>query len=154
MPAALVFYDVVKSFHIMAVVAGYGLPMAYPLLLPYVRRRHPEAMPGVHEVQHRLNQRLTGPLTVLILIFGAYMASKHHLWGEPWVVVPLVILVIIGGLGGGVVVPATERLAELARVDIGGSEYALLYRRYMAAEVTLAVLVLVAVFFMAAKPFA
>jgi uncharacterized membrane protein len=154
MPAGLVFYDAIKSFHIMAVVAGYGLPLAYPFLLPYVRRRYPEAMPGVHDVQHKLNQRLTGPMTVLILLFGAYMASKHHLWGEPWVVVPLAVLVIIGALGGGVVVPATARLSELARSDLAGSEYAQVYRRYMAAEVTLGVLVLVAIFFMAAKPFA
>jgi uncharacterized membrane protein len=154
MPVAVAGYDVVKAFHIMAVVAAYGLPLAYPLLLPYVRRRHPEAMSGVHDVQHRLNQRLTGPGTVLILIFGAYMASKHHLWGEAWVVVPLSILVVIGALGGGVVVPATARLSELAREDLGGTEYVRVYRRYMAAEVLLGVLVLVAIFFMAAKPFA
>src|SRR4051794_33820965 len=154
MPVALVAYDAVKSFHIMAVVAGYGLPMAYPLLLPYVRRRYPAAMPAVHDVQHRLNQRITGPMTVAILLFGAYMASKHHLWGEPWVIVPLVVLLIIGGLGGGVVVPCTARLSELARRDIDGPESAQVYRRYMAAEVLLGVLVLVAIFFMAAKPFA
>jgi uncharacterized membrane protein len=151
---ALVTYDVVKAVHIMAVVLAYGLPAAYPFMLPYVRRRHPEAMAGVHDVQHRLNQWITGPGTVLILLFGAYMASKHHLWGEPWVLVPLSILVVIGALGGGVVVPATARLSELARVDLGGAEYARVYRRYMAAEVLLGVLVLVAIFFMTAKPFA
>ncbi|MEA2426679.1 MAG: hypothetical protein QOF37_307, partial [Thermoleophilaceae bacterium] len=34
MPIAIVAYDAVKAVHIMAVVAAYGLPMAYPLLLP------------------------------------------------------------------------------------------------------------------------
>jgi hypothetical protein len=154
MPIALVGYDVVKAFHIMAVVAGYGLPMAYPFLLPYLRRRHPNAMAGVHDVQHLLNQRLTGPMTILILAFGAFMASKHDLWSQVWVDVPIAILVVIGALGGGVVVPATARLAELARADLNGTEYAQLYRRYMGAEITLSVLVLVAIFFMAAKPFA
>ena len=154
MPTALVAYDAVKAVHVMAVVAAYGLPLAYPLLLPYVRRRHPHAMSGVHDVQHRLNRLVTGPGTVLILLLGAYMAGKHHLWGEPWVIVPLAILAIIGGLGGGVVVPASARLSELARVDVAGAEYARLYRRYMAAEIVLGVLVLVAIFFMAAKPFA
>jgi uncharacterized membrane protein len=154
MPVAVAGYDVVKALHIMAVVGAYGLPLAYPLLLPYVRRRHPEAMAGIHDVQHRLNQRLTGPLTVAILLFGAYMASKNDLWGEAWVIVPLAILLVIGGLGGGVVVPATARLAELARTDLEGPEYARVYQRYMTAEIVLGVLVLVAVFFMAAKPFA
>ena len=154
MHLAVTSYLVVQALHVMAVVAAYGLPMAYPMLLPYLRRRHPKAMPGVHDVQHRLNQRLTGPMTVAILLFGAYMATKHHLWGEPWVVVPLGILVVIGGLGGGVVVPATARLSELARSDLGSAEYAAVYRRYMTAEIVLGVLVLVAVFFMATKPFA
>jgi hypothetical protein len=162
-PLALTSYTVVLSLHIMAVVAAYGLPMAYPLLLPYLRRRHPRAMPGVHDVQHRLNRLLTGPGTALILIFGAYMATVHHLWGQPWVGVPIAILLIIGGLGGAVVVPSTRRMSELAAEDLAaagpgevawGAEYGRVYRRYMRAEVLLAVLVLVAIFFMAAKPFA
>src|SRR3954454_6862825 len=144
MPTALVGYDVVKSFHIMAVVAGYGLPLAYPFLLPYLRRRHPGAMAGVHDVQHLLNQRLTGPMTILILAFGAWMASKHDLWDQVWFIVPIAILVVIGALGGAVVVPATARLAELAREDLNGAEYAQVYRRYMTAEIVLGVLVLVA----------
>ncbi len=55
-------------------------------------------------------------------------------------------------------------MAELARADIDstaagaevsfGADYARVYRRYMTAEITLAALVLVAIFFMAAKPFA
>ena len=165
MPLAVTSYLVVQSLHIMAVVAAYGLPMAYPMLLPYVRRNHPRAMPGVHDVQYRLNIRLTGPGTVLILVFGAYMASKHHLWGEAWVAVPVAILAVIAVVGGGVIVPASRRMASLARADVdaatatgGGvawsAEYDRVYARYMAAELLLAALVLVAIFFMAAKPFA
>ena len=163
MTVAITSYDVVKALHIMAVVCAYGLPLAYPMLLPYVRRRHPRAMPGLHDVQHRLNQRLTGPGTVLILLFGAYMASKNHLWGEVWVDVPIAILAVIAVLGGALVVPSTSRLALLARDDVDaagagevafGAAYEREYRRYMAAELLLGALVLVAIFFMAAKPFA
>lgn len=164
MPIALSSYSVVVALHVMAVVSAFGLPLAYPMLMPYVRRHHPRAMPGLHDVQHRLNQRITGPGTVLILIFGAYLASKGHLWSKVWVDVPLGILVVIGGLGGAVVAPASRRMAELARADIDstaagakvsfGADYARVYRRYMTAEITLAALVLVAIFFMAAKPFA
>src|SRR4051812_50117198 len=85
----------------MAVVAAYGLPMAYPMLLPYLRRKHPRSMPGVHDVQYRLNQRLTGPGTAIILFAGVYMASKHSLWGEVWVTVPVAIMAGSGGRGGG-----------------------------------------------------
>lgn len=164
MQIAVTSYLTVQALHVMAVVAAYGLPLAYPLLLPYVRRNHPRAMPGMHDVQHRLNVRLTGPGTVLILLFGAYMASKNHLWGEPWVIAGLVIIALIGALGGGIVVPASRRMAELARTDVdaavgGGavrwsSEYDRVWSRYMAVEVLLGALVLLAVFFMVAKPFA
>jgi hypothetical protein len=167
-------YLVVQAVHVMAVVAAYGLPMAYPMLLPYLRRRHPRAMPGVHDVQYRLNQRLTGPGTVIILAAGVYMASKHHLWGEAWVAVPVAIMAVIVVLGGGYVVPSSRKMAELSRADVeaaagesgagsGGSggaavawsaAYDRVWARYLAAETLLGVLVLVAVFFMVAKPFA
>jgi hypothetical protein len=153
-------YLVVQAVHVMAVVAAYGLPMAYPLLLPYLRRKHPRSMPGVHDVQYRLNQRLTGPGTAIILFAGVYMASKHSLWGETWVTVPVAIMAVIVLVGGGVIVPASRRMAELSRVDVdaGGAvvtwsaEYQRVWSRYLAAEILLGVLVLVAIFFMVAKP--
>src|SRR3954470_23987437 len=100
MPLALTSYSVVMSLHIMAVLAAYGLPLAAPLFVPYLRRNHPRAMPGVHDAQHWANVRLTGPGTVLILLFGAYMESKHHLWSKAWVDVPLAIIITIGVVGG------------------------------------------------------
>ena len=156
-PGAVTAYSVVLALHIIAVLAAFGLPLAYPLLMPYVRRRHPAAMPGLHDVQHRLNVRLTGPGTVLILVLGVYLASRGHHWGALWVDVPLACLLAIGALGGAVVVPASRRMAELARADVatggGWSEaYEREYRRYLAVEVLLGALVLIAVFFMAAKP--
>jgi uncharacterized membrane protein len=164
MEVAVTSYLVVQSLHVMAVVAAYGLPMAYPMLLPYLRHRHPRSMPGVHDVQYRLNIRLTGPGTVLILAFGIYMASKHHLWDETWVAVPVAIIAVIAVVGGAVIVPASRRMAELARADVEGTppgggavswsaEYDRVFGRYMVAEVFLGALVLVAIFFMAAKPF-
>ncbi|MEA2409556.1 MAG: hypothetical protein QOC77_117 [Thermoleophilaceae bacterium] len=162
MQLAVTSYLVVQAVHVMAVVAAYGLPMAYPMLLPYLRRRHPRSMPGVHDVQYRLNQRLTGPGTVIILAAGVYMASKHSLWGEAWVAVPVAIMAVIVLLGGGLVVPASRKMAELSRADVdaaaGGTvtwsaEYDRVWGRYLAAETLLGALVLVAVFFMVAKPF-
>jgi uncharacterized membrane protein len=155
-------YSVVLALHIMAVVAAFGLPLAYPLLVPYARRAHPRAMPAVHDVQYRLNQRVTAPGTAAILVFGIYLASKGDYWSKVWVSVPLLILIVIGGVGGAVIVPSLRRLTELARADIEaagedgqvrfGAAYEALYRRYMTAERVLGVLVLVAIFFMAAKP--
>jgi hypothetical protein len=70
---------------------------------------------------------------------------------------------VTGGVGGAVIVPATRRMTDLARADLAAvpegadviwsPEYEAVYRRYLAAEILLGVLVLVAIFFMAAKPF-
>jgi hypothetical protein len=150
-------YSVVVAVHIMAVIGAYGLPLAYPVLIPYVRRHHPRAMPGLHDVQHLLNQRLTGPGTVIALAAGIYLASDGHRWGEAFVTVGLVAIATIAVVGGALIVPASRRMAELARADVEAgvtwsAEYDRVYRRYMVAEVGLGAVVLIAIFFMAAKP--
>ena len=159
MTATITFYLVIKALHVMAAFAAYGLPFAYPLVIPYLRRNHPRTLPGVHDVQHRLSIALTGPGTVALLIFGVYMASKEDLWGESWVMVGVLILAIIAVAGGGIV-KWTKELSELARSDIDasgdavvfGAEYDRVYRLYLATETTLGALVLVAIFFMVVKP--
>jgi hypothetical protein len=161
MSLAVDSYHVVLALHVMAVLAAYGLPLAYPLLLPYLRRTHPRAMPGVHDVQHRLNLLLTGPGTVLVLGFGLYMAAKQDLFGETWVQVGLGAIALIGLIGGWVV-GASKRMAALSTADVAAAgpdgdvawsaEYEALYRRYVRVEELLGVIVLVAVFFMATKP--
>jgi hypothetical protein len=143
-------YTVVVAVHIIAVVAAYGLPLSAPLLVPYVRRTHPEALPGLHAAQYRLNTLLTGPFTVLVLVLGIYLASDGHRWGDPFVAVGIAAIAIIAVVGGAVVVPAVRRLAAL---EPSSAEYAAVYRRYMASESFLGAVVLVAIFFMAAKPF-
>ena len=158
---AITTYTVVKALHIMAAIAAYGLPMAYPLLLPYLRRRHPRSMPGVHDVQHHLNRVLTGPGTVLILGFGIYLASKQHLWHEFFVQFGLGAILAIGAIGGWVV-RASKRMAELSAADVAatpeggdpawGVEYQVLYKRYVRVEMLLALVVLATVFVMTTKP--
>ena len=143
-------YTVVVALHIIAVVAAYGLPVTAPLLVPYVRRHHPAALPGLHAAQHRLNNVVTGPFTVLLLAFGVYLAIDGDLWGEPFVAVGIAAVAIIAVVGGGVVVPA---LRQLAALDPASADYDRVYRRYMTAETFLGAVVLIAIFAMAAKPF-
>jgi uncharacterized membrane protein len=143
-------YSVVVALHIIAVVAAYGLPLSAPLLVPYVRRHHPAALPGLHAAQYRLNNVVTGPFTVLVLAFGIYLASDGHRWGDPFVAIGIVAIAIIAVVGGGVIVPA---LRQLAALDPASAAYERVYRRYMVSESFLGVVVLVTIFVMAAKPF-
>jgi len=154
---ALTFYSVVLSVHIMAVVVAFGVMFAYPAFIPWARRAHPEAMPVIHEVSVRVGRLIVSPAMVLVLICGIYLASDADAWSEVWVSVPLLILIVIGGLGGMVFAPSDRKLAELARRDLsaGGElseEYDALFRRVAFFGYVTAALVLIAIFFMAAKP--
>lgn len=157
---ALTTYDAVVALHIIAVITAYGLPLAAPMLLAHLRRTNPRALPAVHDVQHWMNVRVTGPGTVLLLLFGAYLASDRDLWGESWVHFGLAAVAVVAIVGAWIV-KAIARLAELARADVEAAPagaavafspaYEALYQRYVRAEAFLGLVVLVAIFVMATK---
>lgn len=156
---AIYFYDVVKVAHIASIVLAFGVTFAYPIIMPLFKNRHPASMPALHEVQGKLGQYLIGPVGVLALITGAYLANDRDLFGETWVVVPLLILLVILGMGGFYLGPTEKRLHALSERDIGASgqlsaQYEALYDQFFIVARTVPALVLVAIFFMAAKPFA
>ena len=155
--ASITFYSVVLAVHIMGVVIAFGTLFAYPAFMPWARKNHPQAMPVIHELSARIGRMVVSPGLVVVLACGIYLASKLHAWSEIWVSVPLVILILIGGLGGMFFAPSDRKLAVLATRDLanGGelsAEYDELFRRVAYAGLTVCALVLVAIFFMAAKP--
>jgi uncharacterized membrane protein len=143
-------YTVVVALHIIAVIAAYGLPLTAPVIVPYVRRNHPDALHGLHAAQHFVNNAITGPFTVLVLAFGIYLATDGDRWGDPFVAIGIAAIVLIALVGGGVIVPAVKALTGL---DPSSAEYDRVYRRYLRAESFLGVVVLLTIFVMAAKPF-
>jgi uncharacterized membrane protein len=155
--ASITLYGVVLAVHIVAVVVAFGTMFAYPAFIPWARKNHPDAMPVIHEVAGRIGQRVTSPAMVIVLLAGVYLASDADAWSETWVSVPLVILIVIGGLGGMFFAPNERKLGELATRDLanGGklsAEYDALFARVATAGLVTCGLVLVAIFFMAAKP--
>ena len=144
MPEAIFFYDVVLSIHIMAVVAAFGVWFAYPLL---VARGDADA----HRAQVRVARMVVTPAAALALLAGVYMASDRSYWSEVWVSVPLLILIVLMGVTGGYFIPRQQRLAELAEAG-GGPEYTALAAQVARVAFVAAGLVVVAIFFMAAKP--
>jgi uncharacterized membrane protein len=154
---AITFYSVVLAVHIMAVVGAFGVTFAYPIFVPWLRRTHPEAMPAVHDSRERIGKLLISPGMAVILIAGIYLASKADAWSESWVSVPLVILVALGAMGGMFFSPNERKLGELARRDLaaGGpfsAEYEALFTRVATVGTANVGLVLIAIFFMVAKP--
>ena len=144
MPAAILFYDVVLSIHVMAIVAAFGVWFAYPLLVA-------SGDAGAHLAQARVARMVVNPAGTVALLAGVYLASDRSYWSEVWVSVPLVILVVLMGITGGYFIPRQERLAELAEAG-PGPEYAALATQVARVAFVAAGLVVVAIFFMVAKP--
>jgi hypothetical protein len=153
MVLAIRVYDVVLWLHITAVVTAFGALFAYPLFL-LVNARAPLAQrAALHRLQIAFSKRVTGPAIGVILFAGGYLASDADLWSEPWVVVPLALLFVIAGLGGTVLRRSEERLLGASERGDEAAYARALPTAQLWTCVTLA-LVVVAIFFMAAKPFA
>lgn len=148
---ALRFYDAVVALHVMAIVVAFGVVFTYPVVLPWLRRQHPGSMAVAHQVQGRLGRYVITPAATVALVAGVYLASDADLWGEVWVIIPLVILIVILGVSGAVSAPTERRLVQLASGGVDSAEYDATFRRLLLAQVAVAVLVLVAIFFMVTK---
>jgi uncharacterized membrane protein len=157
MPIAILFYDVVLTIHILAVVVAFGVVFAYPVIDAQIRRASPDQLPALHRLHLVLAQRVITPAMVLVLLAGIYLAVDRDLFSKLWVSIPLVILFVLFGLTGGVLTPTDRKLAELAERDLeagGGpsAEYAEQTNRANLFGAFALALVVVAIFFMTVKP--
>jgi Sec-independent protein secretion pathway component TatC len=145
-------YDVVLWVHITAVVVAFGALFAYPVFLSVNARAPVAQRAGLHRAQIAFSKRVTGPVIGLILLAGAYLASDAHVWGEFWVIAPLVLLFVVAGLGATVLRRGEERLLALADSgDEGG--YATALSGVQRWTWVVIALVVVTIFIMAARPF-
>jgi small-conductance mechanosensitive channel len=159
---AIFFYDLVLSLHIAAILIAFGVTFAYPVLIPYLMRHHPRTMPAIHEAQDRIGKLVITPAATVALLAGAYLATDRHYWSEVWVTVPLIVLIVLLGLGGAFFAPNERKAAQLAARDVAASaddgevawslEYQAISRRIAIVGALASALVLVAVFFMTTKP--
>jgi hypothetical protein len=149
--------------HVMAIVIAFGVTFAYPLMGPFVAGRHPRSLVALHEVQDRIGKLLITPFATIALLVGIYLTSHAHYWHETWVQVPLAILIVVLGLGGAFFAPHERKAAALASRDIEASgagdvvlsaEYQAVVKRVAGVGALANLLVLVAIYFMVARPFA
>jgi hypothetical protein len=110
-------YDLVLALHILAAVFGFGLAAVAHSTLFRIR-----SATDLRQVRDHLRiLKKTGPLfpvaAILLFAFGAYLIhlssgqEKVH-WGDGWIVIAIVSLVIVEAVGGLVI---GRRVAALAR---------------------------------------
>jgi uncharacterized membrane protein len=158
MPAAIAFYDVIVWIHVSAAVLAFGVTFSYPVVVPWLRRHHPRAMPLAHEAQARIGKLLVTPAMVVLLASGIYLATDLQAWDETWVSMTFLILIVLFGLGGAYFSRREPALAARARADLdAGGELGPEYERGLVGlsrmGLVSSVLVLVALFLMVVKPF-
>jgi hypothetical protein len=177
-PAAASLYDFVLAIHIMAVVVGFGVVFAYPVMFALGARHDPRSLPLLHRIEYSIERWLVNPGLLVVVGAGAYLASDGHRWGQFFVQWGIGAAVVIGALVGSVMIPTAKRAERLARADpagvggtgtgradgeagestapgeprVPGEEYQRLARRLAAVGSLLSLLVLVTILFMAIKP--
>jgi hypothetical protein len=151
MVVAVAFYDVVLWIHITSVIAAFGALFAYPIFLAVNAKAPIAQRANFHRLQIAFSKRITGPVIGVVLLAGVYLASDAHLWSRTWVVVPFVLLLVIAGLGATVLRRGEQRLIASSEAEDEAGYAATLATVQLWTLATIA-LIVIAVFFMAAKP--
>jgi uncharacterized membrane protein len=160
--AAISAYDLSLFLHITAVVVGFGATFAESVTFPVAMKLGPRHLPYVHRLQLALNQWFATPALVVVLATGVFQVIDGD-WefGDPWISASFAIVIVLGGLLGGYLVPTDRKLgAMVAReiADAGPGEVTLSeeYHRRARTEgmagALAGVLVVVAIFLMVTKP--
>jgi hypothetical protein len=148
---ALSLYGVILWVHITAVVVAFGALFAYPVFLAVNARAPMGQRAGLHRAQIAFSKRVTGPTIGVVLLAGIYLASDGDYWQEDWVIVPFVLLFVIAGLGATILRRGEEQLVTDADAGDEGA-YAATLARVRTWTLVVMALIVVAIFFMAAKP--
>jgi uncharacterized membrane protein len=161
---AVAFADFVLAIHILAVVTGFGIVFAYPLLFAASARVDPHVTPWLLRTRQRVGRYLVNPGLLVLVLAGIYLASDEHQWSAFYVQWGIAAAIVLGGIEGSFVIRRAGRLAELAERDLsaaavpaGGQrrsatwspEYLAGQRQLSGAGALMALIVIVTVFLMA-----
>src|SRR3954452_12818279 len=149
---AVEFFDVVVAVHVMAIVMAFGVTFAYPIMGQYMGKNAPQALPAFHQLQERIGKLLITPFAALSFITGIYLAADSDVFDQIWVQIPMGIMIVLLGLGGAFFGPQAGKLAGLAEEKPGSPECMAGVQRVAMVGALADVLILVAIFFMVAKP--
>jgi hypothetical protein len=112
-------------------------------------------------MQGAVGRLIVTPFATLILLTGIYLAADADVFSEWWVGVPIVIILLLLGLGGAYFAPRERRLAELAERDIAAAgegevvwskEYEDLGRQAGTVGAIASLLIVIAIFVMVTGP--
>ncbi len=155
-------YDWVLALHIIAVVLAFGWTFALPIVFAVAVKRDPRALPVLHRFEVVGSRFLLNPALLVVLGAGIFMASDGHHWKEFFVQWGIAVVVVLGGVVGAVLMPASKRAEAAVARDLAawngegefepGAEYAAAARRLNVVGSLASGLVLVTIVIMVVKP--
>ena len=104
---------------------AFGVTFAYPVIFA-VAAKYPQHLPYTYRLEYAIGRRIIAPGLVVIILAGAYLASKEHVWNEFWVQSALwSSRSSSAGMGGMLFAPTERKIIEMAERDVaaaGGGE--------------------------------
>jgi hypothetical protein len=157
MTFAITFYDISVWAHVSAVVVGFGATFAESLTFPLALKYGKQHLPFVHRLGIAINLRMATPALVLIIITGIYQTADRWEFSDFWISATFLIALILGGINGAYFIPGERRLlaqveGELADTGELSADYRRKARQMGMVGALAGLLVLLAIFFMVAKP--
>jgi uncharacterized membrane protein len=159
---AVTGYDVVMAVHIMAVVIAFGWTFSLPIVYTVAAKRDPRSLPVLHRIELLIFRYVLYPSLVVVLLAGIFLASDGHHWKEFFVQWGLAAVVVIGGLVGALLTPASRGAEESVTADLAawsgegefkpGPQYLAFARRLSRVGSIASGLVLLTILFMTIKP--
>jgi hypothetical protein len=159
-PLAASAYEIVLAVHIMAVVIAFGWTFALPISFAVAVKSDPRSLPTLHRIEFVVSRWLVNPALAVILGAGIFMASGGHRWSEFFVQWGIGVVIVLGGVVGAVLMPASKRAEQAVRADLEGwaggqfdpgDEYRVATRRLNVAGSAASLLVLVTIAVMVVK---
>jgi hypothetical protein len=161
-PLAVQFYDVVVWLHVSGVVLAFGPTFAFGIYLATTGRNHPRSIPAVLEAQGVVLRTMYTIATLVVIASGIYLAADRWDFDEVFVIVGLVVALGLLALTYGFFLPNDRRALEAAKRDIEstgsgevefGEEFNRASRAGGIVGALAGLIIIVTIYFMAAKPF-
>lgn len=118
---AVALSDFVLAIHILAVVVGFGIVFAFPVLLSAAARMDPSVTPWLLRARQRIGRYIVNPGLLVVLLAGIYLASDLHQWSTFYVGWGVLAVIAIGAVEGSVTIRRSGRLAEIAERDLAAT---------------------------------
>ena len=151
-------YKIALTLHILAVVLAFGPTFGYAFFMS-MTAQFPRATPAMLAGIQKIDRYLVTPGMIVLLLAGLYLLSDGP-WkaGDAFVSIGFLAIIVLFGLQHGFFRPNTRRARELAESDLKsgdelGPEYLAISERLSKVGGIAGLIVVVAVFFMAYKPF-